>query len=110
MVELMVTVSEGAYQAAWCQDLPDLLRPAVERLIAGQAPDFEIRNPRAPYADEVPDALRSLAAIAREHRIWIRETDDLSDLQASRPRRVLGWAAQPSHASPRSRKRTLEAW
>lgn len=79
MVELMVTISEGAYQGAWCQDLPELLRPAVERLIAGQDPDFEIRNPDAPYADEVPDALRALAAIVREHRIWIRETDDLSD-------------------------------
>lgn len=54
-------------------------RPAVERLIAGQDRDFEVRNPLAAYADEVPDARRALAAIAREHRIWLRETDDLSD-------------------------------
>jgi hypothetical protein len=76
MRDLMGTISEGAYEAAWCQDLPDLLRPAVERLLAGQDPEFAVGNPLAAGATEVPDALTKLAAIAGRHRIWLRETDD----------------------------------
>jgi hypothetical protein len=79
MHDLMGTISEGAYEAAWRQDLPDLLRPSVERLLAGQEPEFEVANPLAAGATEVPSALRKLAEIAGRHRIWLRETDDPRD-------------------------------
>jgi hypothetical protein len=79
MVELMGAISEGAFEASWCVGLPDLLRSPVQQLIAGRDPDFEPRNPLAFGADAIPAALRRLAEVACEHRIWLRETDASSD-------------------------------
>ena len=68
MSDLMGTISEGGYEAAWCQGLPDLLRPSVERLLAGHDPAFDVQNPLAAGATEVPDAIRELAELAGRRR------------------------------------------
>jgi hypothetical protein len=76
IVAHMRAVSDAAFEASWSIGLADRLRPIVEELHAGKKDvGIDLPNPDAVGVDEVARSLALIAALAKEHQIWIVETD-----------------------------------